>query len=369
MNNQELNQTKEKLEQNNINQVKPTEEPITLPSNKSKANKWIILAIVFGILFLTGPLMLVVLTGFLFSNNSVIPDVKKSKEQQWAQQMTQIQVLEKPIIDKNLTIDGSTAPCQPVSYDPLDSEIALYINDGITRNFETVDIGSGHVANIYSFSCASSISYVIDLYPAAKAVVEAERIALYSHVDKYAFSSDNSYLFLIDNYEKSGSWIKRKRIIKISDNSEVIIPELDCTENIYEPTWQGDRLMTFGNHDNPMDMTKVCIWSNDAKLIAHLQMDIDWFAASKDYINDQIGLLPNNHDILYLYTDTQAVKMSDTGTCSLFLKDITNKQEAIPNTVLDKKDKSILRCADSRVQFNFINTKSVNDDFAFEIDS
>lgn len=90
----------------------------------------------------------------------------------------------------------------------------------------------------------------------------------------------------------------------------VEVPNIDCVSSL-DGFWQGNRLLTFVPLQNGMQ-TDVCIWDKNAKIISRLNTSSHWGAASRDFLAEQIGLLPQNPNIFYAYTS------KDEGTCSFF---------------------------------------------------
>lgn len=264
-------------------------------------------------------------------------------------------------------VKGAPAPCQPGLFDPKTSKFSLVQQNGTPSRLYKIqgfqdDIDGGvmmidgwnkegenkvnlpapYTVTVYTFGCASSFSYVLDLSK------NGVRQALYTHVLHYAFSDDGRYLYLVNAMNNQGNWIEHKRIINIETNTVREIPNLEC-ESELDGFWQGDRLVTYAERKDKSDyQTDICIWENTARLVSNVGATTAWGAASGDYLAEKIGLLPNEPDIFYAYTSR------DTNTCSLFLVDITKNEFSKTVDILDKRSYSqSYYCASPEVEFNF----------------
>jgi len=258
------------------------------------------------------------------------------------------------------------APCQPESFDPKVSKFykvkqngipsELYKIQGFDGGSMMVDgwykegegritLPSPYKVTYYEFGCAGDSSYVLDL---SKNDI---RQTLYTHVLHFSFSQDGKYLFLVNSINNQGNWTLHKRIINIETKAENEIPNIGwVTES--EGFWQGDRLITYSyTEEEPDYKTDIYVWDESSNLISHVIASTAWGAAAKYYLAEQIGLLPNDPNILYAYTS------KDDNICSLFLLDITKTDSLRSLNILDRRDyPDNYYCKYPEVEFDFSNT-------------
>ena len=264
-------------------------------------------------------------------------------------------------------VEGNSAPCQPDFFDPQTSKFSkvkqngtpseLYKIQGFQDDIDggvmmidgwykegeiKVNLPSPFKVTVYNFGCASSFSNVLDLSK------NGLRQALYTHVLHYSFSNDGKYLFLVNNINNQGNWTLHKRIINIETKEISEVPNIECVSEL-DGFWQGDRLLTYTERrDKPDYQTDICVWDKSAKLVSRVGANTAWGAASRDFLAEKIGLLPNEPDVFYVYTSR------NDNTCSLFLADITKNDSSKTIDILDKRNYSqSYYCASPEVEFDF----------------
>ena len=264
-------------------------------------------------------------------------------------------------------VGGHPAPCQPNFFDPkinkfykvkqngIPSELykikgfdegfggVMMINGWYKEGENKINLPSPFKVTIYQFGCASSFSFVIDL---SKNNI---RQALYTHVLHYSFSEDGKYLFLINNINNQNTWTLHKRIINLETKESNEIPNIKCVSEL-DGFWQADRLLTYAERKERPDYgTDICIWDKSGNLISRIDATTAWGAASRDFLAEKIGLLPNNPNIFYTYTS------KNDNTCSLFLADI-RKINLFKTIDILNKDNYVHNhyyCAEPEVEFDF----------------
>ncbi|OIP87512.1 hypothetical protein CO168_01370 [Candidatus Shapirobacteria bacterium CG_4_9_14_3_um_filter_36_12] len=284
---------------------------------------------------------------------------------------TDSEILPIKIVETNIAtekiglVEGKPAPCQPDYFDPKISKFYKVKNDGILSEMyqvEGLEVGAGmmidgwnkegenkinlpspYKVTVYRFGCASSFSSVLDLYK------NNQRRALFTHVLHYSFSDDGKYMFLVHNVKNNDNWELHKQIINLETKTVVEFPNISCVSSL-DGFWQGDRLLTYVPLQNGMQ-TDVCIWDKNAKMVSRLNTPSHWGAASRDFLAEPIGLLPNNPDIFYAYTS------KNDNICSLFMVDLVKKSPIKSVDILDKRNYSEnYFCASPEVEFDFLNT-------------
>ena len=275
------------------------------------------------------------------------------------------------------SIKSEPAPCQPEYFDPKVSKFykvqqngipsELYEIQGFDHGGMMIDgwykEGEGRITlpspfsvTYYEFGCASDSSYVLDL---SKNEV---RQSLYTHVLNFSFSQDGKYLFLVNSINNQGNWTLHKRIINIETKAENEIPNIEWIAES-EGFWQGERLLTYTYMEEEPDYkTDIYVWDKSANLISRVIASTAWRAASRYYLAEQIGLLPNDPDLLYAYTS------KDDNICSLFLIDITKVDSLWSVDILDKRDYLYsYYCRDPEVEFDFSNTSESDNIIRYRI--
>jgi len=265
----------------------------------------------------------------------------------------------------NLT-KSEPAPCQPEYFDPKISKFNKVKQSGIPSEIYEIQgfdhggmmidgwykEGEGRITlpapfsvTYYEFGCASDSSYVLDL---SKNDV---RQALYTHVLHFSFSQDGKYLFLVNSINNQGNWILHKKIIDIETNTENEIPNMGWVVES-EGFWQGKRLLTYTyKEEEPDYKTDIYVWDKSANLISNVIASTAWGAGAGFYLTEQIGLLPNDPDILYAYTS------KDENICALFFVDITKTNSLRSVDILDKRDyPDNYHCKYPEVEFDFSAT-------------
>ncbi|MEI6887383.1 MAG: hypothetical protein WCK31_04080 [bacterium] len=262
--------------------------------------------------------------------------------------------------------------CQPELFDPVTNKIRKSMMNGVPSETYTIDgyseagdgnmmmingwnkegdakvtLASPYSVTFYQFGCASTTSYILDL---SKNNV---RQALYTQVVDFSFSADSKSLYLINYTNKDSLWVLHKRIINLDTNVayEVIDPGNSCVAS-EKGIWQVDRLITYSKADRNFSYgTNICIWDKSANLISIASATTYWGAYSKDFLAEQIGLLPNDKNTFYAFTTNK-----EGTNCSLILSDITKEGVSKTADVLSKNDyPNSTNCADPEVQFDLVN--------------
>lgn len=271
-------------------------------------------------------------------------------------------------------LTGAPVDCQPDYFDPQTSEYtkvkspgtpselykvgdeiypSMMINGWRKENAEKIYLQTPYDFDFYKFGCASTESSVYEIKK------NGQRQALYTHVKNTppgeAFSDDKKFLYMA-NYLKSqdSKWRLLKRIIDIEKNQIIELPDLECVSEF--GLWSGDKLITYSDLNKTKDIgnldydAKVCIWTSDGKLINTLLARFYWEAASRYYLADKIGLLPEDQNIFYAVSSNLEGKKDNI--CSLYLQDMRSQAR---NRKIVLVSDSYIRCPN--IEFDFSNFK------------
>ncbi len=359
-------QNTQKIGQNPMN-------PLPQIPEKTKVNFWVITTIFLFVILVVGGLFVFLSAkkqNQTMSTQNSLPKSTTSTPTITKESVFPVKIFGATVDTKNVNpVKGDPAPCQPDFFDPKISKFSKVKQNGTPSELYKIqgfqdDLDGGVMmidgwykegenkvnlplpfkVTVYNFGCASSFSNVLDL---SKNNV---RQALYTHVLHYSFSSDGKYLFLVNNINNQGNWTLYKRIINIETNEISEVPNMECVSEL-DGFWQGERLLTYTERADKHDyQTDICVWDKSARLVSRVGANTAWGAASRDFLAEKIGLLPNEPDIFYAYTSR------DDNTCSLFLADITKNDSLKTIDILDKRNYSqSYYCASPEVEFDFSN--------------
>lgn len=255
--------------------------------------------------------------------------------------------------------------CQPEFFDPKTAKYHKEKNEGFHSGYYVLDnqVGSevfmidgrekeGEAKVIlpppyevitYRFSCASTSSFVLDISK------ENKRLFLFTHVSDFKFSPTEKLLFINDmTKDTSGGWEKRSRIIDLETNGKIELPNVDCTSE--SGFWDKENLITYGGAEDCPEVSKICLWGKDGRLLKRLKARLDQFAGGVCYTTSELGLLPKNSSIFYatVHGDSE----NSFSGCRLVLQDI-NEQETNKSFIIDNS-KDPNHCPNP-IEFDFQN--------------
>lgn len=259
-----------------------------------------------------------------------------------------------------------SADCQPENFDPKLDKFSLVDQDGtpsklyeiegfeggkmmingwLEEGEDKIELPTPYDVTIYHFGCASSWSYVIDLEK------NGTRQALYTQVLDFSFSDDGENLYLSHLIDTDTEWVLVNKIVNIFTEEESEIANLECVNSSH--MWQNDRLLTYNIKETGEEYpAEFCMWDNKAELLTKFDLNVAIGAASKSFLAEQVGLLPDDSDIIYTYS-------SNGDYCSLYLVDFNNEEE-FKTIDIAKKTENNYYCASPAVEFDFSKTNFNN---------
>ena len=285
----------------------------------------------------------------------------------------QVQTNAPPLLIKS-SISGYPGSCQPESFDPKTDKYTLkelegtpsklYEIDGFNggqmmidgwreQGEDKVDLPSPYSTTVYTFGCASSFSYVIELNK------NNVRQSLFTHVYDYSFSEDGKYLYVQYSEKDGDQWIINSSIVDIQKNQEIGISNLACGNN--GSMWQSDRLLTYSVDEELDYTTQLCIWDTNATLLSNIDLTTAVGGGSGYSLIEKIGLLPNDPDILYAYTTREG------NTCSLFLINIFDNDSLNYIDIYEQQENDYY-CAFPNVEFDLTDTSIDNGNVRYRIE-
>jgi len=208
--------------------------------------------------------------------------------------------------------------CQPELYDPQE------------RNYQervgvTVDLlSSSDDLTVYRFGCASTFSYVVEVFK------DKKRTNLFTHVEKYDLDDEKKYIFLI-NWVKNNKdeWEREVKIINLETKQKVLLPNTECVGN--GGRWEGNKLLTYGGMGKSCPgPIKICIWDRSGLMQTQLESYQDTVAGAGCYLNSDFGLLPGDNDIFYGMVISSASDEADYYPyikCALALQDVKHQEK------------------------------------------
>lgn len=247
-----------------------------------------------------------------------------------------IKILENTISQKAYISPKSSPPdLQPELFDPKlsklekireegpdDKYVYMVPNKPINVWIEQLSLSEPFQAVVYHFSGGGSSvnsSEVIEI------THNNERDFLFTHVKGYAFSPDNKSLFLTNYVKNKNEWVVKKRIIEIETKKQIELPNVECT-SAHRGAWDKEKLITHsdaniqGGCGPNGDLTKVCLWDRNGKLLKQLEANYWWYAGSECYLGSDFGLLPQDDNIFY------SVVVRPQVGCYIAVQDLNNQQ-------------------------------------------
>jgi hypothetical protein len=209
-------------------------------------------------------------------------------------------------------VPAEPAPCQPANFIPGESRYKrvtvegspsqLYelptgeqmnINGWQEENERVVTLPAPYALTYYEFGCASSSSYVLDISRGGK------RYALYQHVNHFSWYAPQQLFFFHQSERKNNRYQEFVGLVDLKSKKKTPLPQLDCVLG-GNARFSADRLITYGGSRAAKDgKTAVCVWSLAGKLQARVLADLDWEAASADFMLDKVGMLEHQPDVFY----------------------------------------------------------------------
>jgi hypothetical protein len=278
-----------------------------------------------------------------------------------------------PLLIKS-SISGYPGPCQPESFDPKTDKYTLKESEGTPSKLyeidgfnggemmidgwyeqgeDKIDLPSPYSTTVYTFGCASSTSYVIELNK------NNVRQSLFTHVYDYSFSEDGKYLYVQYSEKDGDQWIINSSIVDIQKNQEIGISNLACGNS--GSMWQSDRLLTYSVNEELDYTTQLCIWDTNATLLSNIDLTTAVGGGSGYSLIEKIGLLPNDPDILYAYTTREG------NTCSLFLINIFDNDSLNYIDIYEQQENDYY-CAFPNVEFDLTDTSIDNGNVRYRIE-
>lgn len=247
-----------------------------------------------------------------------------------------IKILENTISQKVYISPKSSPPdLQPELFDPKlsklekireegpdDKYVYMVPNKPINVWIEQLSLSEPFQTVVYHFSGGGSSvnsSEVIEI------THNNERDFLFTHVKGYAFSPDNKSLFLTNYVKNKNEWVIKKRIIEIETKKQIELPNVECTSAHYG-AWDKEKLITHsdaniqGGCGPNGNLTKVCLWDRNGKLLKQLEANYWWYAGSECYLGSDFGLLPQDDNIFY------SVVVRPQVGCYIAVQDLNNQQ-------------------------------------------
>ncbi|MBX4198022.1 hypothetical protein KW782_01670 [Candidatus Parcubacteria bacterium] len=202
----------------------------------------------------------------------------------------------------------------------------------------------------YVFGCASTFSSVAEI------TKDGVRQGLYTHINNWlaqaSVSEDKKYMYIISNVKNAnGAWERMRRIVNVETNAKVKLPNMSCA--LGGGFWSGNKLITITDHSegiNPNDKTQICIWDSQGKLLHRLEAELYWQGANGLGLIDQVGILPSDPNIFYVYSHFSTVPAKEGDICSLYLQDLRDFSKHKEIKIADAVPDSIPPCP--RVKFD-----------------
>lgn len=205
-------------------------------------------------------------------------------------------------------LEGEPAPCQSESFDTR----SLTPKNKVS--YETKLI-SGLKLQIYSFECASSQSFILELTGGPKK-------RLFTHVGRFRVGQGR-YLYLVNSVKKTQGWENLVRIIDLKTNSESKLPLTEaCVDTGVDKGdgfWSQGNLITYQGMGRG-DQSFFCIWDKKGKMVSRFESELPWLANGNDSIfSSSFGLLPREPSVLYFLAKPEGVNLHG---CFLWLQNI-----------------------------------------------
>jgi len=216
---------------------------------------------------------------------------------------------------------------QPSFFDPANPTESTPADAGPHPTQTRLAVSPPYAVEVYAFSNASNEDYVVEIRE------DKKRHMLLTHVDRHIPVSPSRRHMLVSNNLRTsdGRWQHLLRIIDIPTKTKTRLPHMSCTEKGWR--WDGDRVITWGLTKDargwapaPGLNTPVCFWNVEGQLLHRVQARACWHAASDDYMDSALGLLPADEDVLWLYNgDCQSMADAEA-SCRVHLFELTGPQ-------------------------------------------
>lgn len=258
---------------------------------------------------------------------------------------------------------GDNSPCQPESFDPQkivysktkseenpsqlyefklnDIQYQFDINGWLNENELIYELKSPYKLTNYTFGCASSFSYVLEI------TKSNERQEIFQNVDSFNVLDDNVNIYIQYNEKNNDIWTKYYGIYNIENDEFTKLPinyncysDFSSSSNEYLITWDDF------NNKREIENTNFCIFDTKGELQLYFYAQVDWSAAARFVPAFQIERIQEN--IIGIYTAGEYID-GEIDCNMYFINHETKKQKG--NILFTYED---YHCPDAEFDFNDI---------------
>lgn len=165
---------------------------------------------------------------------------------------------------------------------------------------------------IYRYARASDWDYAVEIFEAKT------RVTIFPQVRRLEVGPRAALLWLdAADLDASGRWMRSQRIADVDagTSTPLVAP---CG---VAASWSADRLVQWGA-TSPMggllNETTICVHAPDGRRVATLDAKLLWHAASSEFLSAELGVLPKDHDVLWLK------ELDEAQACTLHLQSLTD---------------------------------------------
>ena len=242
------------------------------------------------------------------------------------------------------------APAELYKVDGLNnSTYMMMINGWMKEGENKITLASPFDLTMYEFGCASTSSFVADI------TKNGVRQSLFTHINNFlnpkSISSDGKNIFMVSSVSQNGEWYRHRRIINVEKNTKTELPNIPCVSNL--GFWSENRLITYSDYNlvelsQPASsyLTQVCVWNTGGGLTNQVSVKLPWGAAAANYLDGQIGLLPEDDDIMYTYSN----RANPGQACYINLQDLNNQSRNKKIKIADANN--IGECPHIKIDFS-----------------